>query len=67
MKHSLFPDEFLAFKRKELSLEQDFKQAWKEVWEALKQSSETSHDNAPLDAAKLSWELASKKIQLKTT
>jgi len=63
MKYRLFPDEFEAFKEKELFLLEDFKQAWIDVWEALQQSSETWHDNAPLDVAKLSWELASRKLR----
>ena len=63
MKYRLFPDEAEAFRAKELSLSDDFKEAWKDAWEALKQSSETWHDNAPLDAARLVWELASKKLR----
>lgn len=63
MKFRLFQDEYEAFKQKELFLSDQYKEAGKDVGEALQQSSETWHDNAPLDVAKLSWELASRKLK----
>lgn len=62
MKYRLFPDEYQVFLNEITQLEVAFKDAWKLVWEAMQQSSETWHDNAPMDVAKLSGELASRKL-----
>ena len=38
-------------------------QASNDARDALTQSSETWHDNAPLDVARLSWEISSKRLR----
>lgn len=63
MQYRLLPDEFEILKQKELSLLERYKDAWKLAGEALQQSSETWHDNAPLDVARQTGELASKKLR----
>ena len=48
---------------KKVKLLKRLKEAGEDAWDALQQSSETWHDNAPLDVARLNWELASKQLR----
>ena len=59
----MLPDEYDALQDKCRTLVWNVKEAWKDAWEAIDQSSETWHDNAPLDAARLAWEIASKQLR----
>ena len=59
-KYNMFQDEFNLLEEKKVKLLKRLKEAGEDAWDALQQSSETWHDNAPLDVARLNWELASK-------
>lgn len=62
-KYNMFQDEFNLLEEKKVKLLKRLKEAGEDAWDALQQSSETWHDNAPLDVARLNWELASKQLR----